>query len=121
MVEVLTMPNNVIDTLRESLNRVAKGLGISLDNLQQPYSSPPRLSPPSPPPPPLHLQQGQSITREDVIQILVSNGYYLEPDQINRVLSWANGSGVRKDDLLDDIILGFVDGCYFPIINRRKK
>jgi hypothetical protein len=52
---------------------------------------------------------------------LVSNGYYLEPDQINRVLSWANGSGVRKDDLLDDIILGFVDGCYFPIINRRKK
>ncbi len=112
------MPNNVIDTLRESLNRVAKGLGISLDNLQQPYSSPPRLSPP---PSPLRPQQGDGITREDVIQILVSNGYYLEPDQINRVLSWANGSGVRKDDLLDDIILGFVDGCYFPIINRRKK
>ncbi len=125
------MPNSIIDTLRESLNNVAKNLGIQLNTPQAstpPPVPPPATStrmvaptPPPSPPPTTQAQQGGNITRNDVIQILVSNGRYLESNQVDYVLRWANASGVRKDDFLDDIILGFVDGYYFPVVNRRKK
>jgi hypothetical protein len=82
-----------------------------------PASAPPTVvSTPLPP-----QQQYGGITREDVIRVLTSHKYFLESSQIDYVTNWAMASGVRRDDLLDDILLGFVDGYYFPSVNRRKK